>query len=179
MNVSEVLAKDLNREIKVDVPRDNIEDKLLSKLEELKNTVQLKGFRPEKFQFTTSEKFLGSAMPEIIENLVKETSAKAMSDRNERPAIQPKISFYQGKPSEDKEKEEIDKIIRLEKDLSYKMVYEIIPEIDVPKYNTISIIKKTAKVTKEDIDEALQRIADENKSYEERKSTEKPNLEIS
>ena len=29
MNVSEVLAKDLNREIKVDVPRDNIEDKLL------------------------------------------------------------------------------------------------------------------------------------------------------
>ena len=53
------------------------------------------------------------------------------------------------------------------------MVYEIIPEIDVPKYNTISIIKKTAKVTKEDIDEALQRIADENKSYEERKSTEK------
>ena len=48
MNVSEVLAKDLNREIKVDVPRDNIEDKLLSKLEELKNTVQLKGFRPGK-----------------------------------------------------------------------------------------------------------------------------------
>ena len=53
------------------------------------------------------------------------------------------------------------------------MVYEIIPEIDVPKYNTISITKKIAKVTKEDIDEALQRIGDENKSYEERKSTEK------
>ena len=35
MNVSEVLTKNLNREIKVDVPRDNIEDKLLSKLEEL------------------------------------------------------------------------------------------------------------------------------------------------
>ena len=32
-------------------------------------------------------------MPEIIEDLVKETSAKAMSDRDERPAIQPKISF--------------------------------------------------------------------------------------
>jgi len=174
MNVSEVLAKDLNREIKVDVPRDNIEDKLLSKLEELKNTVQLKGFRPGKVPIHHLRKVFGQRlMPEIIEDLVKETSAKAMSDRNERPAIQPKISFYQGKPSEDKEKEEIDKIIKLEKDLSYKMVYEIIPEIDVPKYNTISITKKIAKVTKEDIDEALQRIADENKSYEERKSTEK------
>ena len=174
MNVSEVLAKDLNREIKVDVPRDNIEDKLLSKLEELKNTVQLKGFRPGKVPIHHLRKVFGQRlMPEIIEDLVKETSAKAMSDRNERPAIQPKISFYQGKPSEDKEKEEIDKIIKLEKDLSYKMVYEIIPEIDVPKYNTISITKKIAKVTKEDIDEALQRIGDENKSYEERKSTEK------
>ena len=174
MNVSEVLAKDLNREIKVDVPRDNIEDKLLSKLEELKNTVQLKGFRPGKVPIHHLRKVFGQRlMPEIIEDLVKETSAKAMSDRNERPAIQPKISFYQGKPSEDKEKEEIDKIIKLEKDLSFKMVYEIIPEIDVPKYNTISITKKVAKVTKEDIDEALQRIADENKSYEERKSTEK------
>ena len=156
MNVSEVLAKDLNREIKVDVPRDNIEDRLLSKLEELKNTVQLKGFRPGKVPIHHLRKVFGQRlMPEIIEDLVKETSAKAMSDRNERPAIQPKISFYQGKPSDDKEKEEIDKIIRLEKDLSYKMVYEIIPEIDIPKYNTISITKKIAKVTKEDIDEAF------------------------
>ena len=48
MNVTEFLVKDLNREIKVEVPRDNIENKLLSKLEELKNTVQLKGFRPGK-----------------------------------------------------------------------------------------------------------------------------------
>ena len=106
MNVSEVLAKDLNREIKVDVPRDNIEDKLLSKLEELKNTVQLKGFRPGKVPIHHLRKVFGQRlMPEIIEDLVKETSAKAMSDRNERPAIQPKISFYQGKPSEDKEKD--------------------------------------------------------------------------
>ena len=173
MNVSEVLAKDLNREIKVEVSRDSIEDKLLSKLGELKNTVQLKGFRPGKVPIHHLRKVFGQKiMPEIIEDLVKETSAKAMSDRNERPAIQPKISFYQGKPSEDKEKEEIDKIIKLEKDLAYKMIYEIIPEINVPKYSTISITKKIAKVTKEDIDEALQRIASENKSYEERKSNE-------
>ena len=173
MNVSEVLAKDLNREIKVEVSRDNIEDKLLSKLGELKNTVQLKGFRPGKVPINHLRKVFGQKiMPEIIEDLVKETSAKVMSDRNERPAIQPKISFYQGKPSEDKEKEEIDKIIKLEKDLAYKMIYEIIPEINVPKYSTISITKKIAKVTKEDIDEALQRIAAENKSYEERKSNE-------
>ena len=111
MNVSEVLAKDLNREIKVEVSRDNIEDKLLSKLGELKNTVQLKGFRPGKVPINHLRKVFGQRiMPEIIEDLVKETSAKAMSDRNERPAIQPKISFYQGKPSEDKEKEEIDAV---------------------------------------------------------------------
>ena len=42
MHGSEVLAKELNRDIQAEVPRDNIEDKLLSKLEERKNTVQLK-----------------------------------------------------------------------------------------------------------------------------------------
>ena len=129
MNVSEVLAKDLNREIKVDVPRDNIEDKLLSKLEELKNTVQLKGFRPGKVPIHHLRKVFGQRlMPEIIEDLVKETSAKAMSDRIERPAIQPKISFYQGKPSEDKEKEEIDKKIVLTDEDALRILQRMIKQ---------------------------------------------------
>ena len=174
MNVSEVLAKDLNREIKVDVSKESVESKLISKLEELKDTVQLKGFRPGKVPINHLRKVFGQRlMPEIIEDLVKETSAKAMSDRNERPAIQPKITFYEGKASEDKEKEAIDKIIKLEMDLSYKMIYEILPEINIPKYSSISITKKIAKVTKEDIEESLKRIAEENKSYEEKKSNEK------
>jgi trigger factor len=52
MNVTELLAKDLNREIKVEVPKNDIEDKLISKLEDLKKTIQLKGFRPGKVPIT-------------------------------------------------------------------------------------------------------------------------------
>jgi len=174
MNVSEISAKDLSREIKVEVPKGDVESKLVSKLEELKNTVQLKGFRPGKVPLNHLRRVFGQRlMPEVIEETVKETSAKVLSDRNEKPAIQPKINFYDGKPSEEKEKEAIDKVINAEKDLSYTMIYEVIPEIAVPKYDTISITKRIAKVTSEDIKEALDRIAAENKSYEERKSSEK------
>ncbi len=174
MNVSEISAKDLTREVKVEVPKGEIENKLVSKLEELKNTVQLKGFRPGKVPLNHLRRVFGQRlMPEIIEETIKETSAKVLSDRNEKPAIQPKINFYDGKPSEKKEKEAIDKVINAEKDLSYTMIYEIIPEIISPKYETISITKRVAKVTTEDIKEALDRIAAENKSYEERKSAEK------
>ncbi|MEL0232786.1 MAG: trigger factor, partial [Hyphomicrobiales bacterium] len=174
MNVSEISAKDLSREIKVEVPKGDIENKLVSKLEELKNTVQLKGFRPGKVPLNHLRRVFGQRlMPEVIEETVKETSAKVLSDRNEKPAIQPKINFYDGKPSEEKEKEAIDKVINAGKDLSYTMIYEIIPEITAPKYDTISITKRVAKVTSEDIKEALDRIASENKSYEERKPSEK------
>ena len=120
MNVSEISAKDLSREIKVEVPKGDIENKLVSKLEELKNTVQLKGFRPGKVPLNHLRRVFGQRlMPEVIEETVKETSAKVLSDRNEKPAIQPKINFYDGKPSEEKEKEAIDRVINAEKDLSY------------------------------------------------------------
>lgn len=177
MNVSEVLVKDLNREIKVEVPKDHIENKLLSKLEDLKKTVQLKGFRPGKVPIAHLRRvFSERLMPEVVEEIIKDSSKKALNDRNEKSAIQPKITFYEGKPSEEKEKEEIDKIINLQKDLTYKMVYEIMPEIKIPKYDGISVIKKIAKVVQEDVDEALVKIAEENKSFEDRKEKEKASI---
>jgi FKBP-type peptidyl-prolyl cis-trans isomerase (trigger factor) len=44
MNVSEISAKDLSREIKVEVPKGDIESKLVSKLEELKKHRSTKRF---------------------------------------------------------------------------------------------------------------------------------------
>ena len=112
-------------------------------------------------------------MPEVVEDIIKETSQKVIIDRNEKAAIQPKITFYEGKPSEEKEKEEIDKVIKLEKELSYKMTYEIMPEITLPKYESISVVKKIAEVTTEDIDESLLKISEENKSFTEKNDKEK------
>ena len=174
MNVTEVLAKDLNREIKVKVPKNDIEDKLISKLEDLKKTIQLKGFRPGKVPITHLKRvFSDRVMPEVVEDIIKETSQKVIIDRNEKAAIQPKITFYEGKPSKEKEKEEIDKVIKLEKELSYKMTYEIMPEITLPKYESISVVKKIAEVTTEDIDESLLKISEENKSFTEKNDKEK------
>ena len=94
MNVSEVLVKDLNREIKVEVPKDYIENKLLSKLEDLKKTVQLKGFRPGKVPIAHLRRvFSERLMPEVVEEIIKDSSKKALNDRNEKSAIQPKITF--------------------------------------------------------------------------------------
>jgi len=67
MNVSEISAKNLTREVKVEVPKGEIENKLVSKLEELKNTVQLKGFRPGKVPLNHLRRVFGQRlMPEII-----------------------------------------------------------------------------------------------------------------
>ena len=79
MNVTEVLAKDLNREIKVVVPKNDIEDKLISKLEDLKKTIQLKGFRPGKVPITHLKRvFSDRVMPEVVEDIIKETSQKVI-----------------------------------------------------------------------------------------------------
>ena len=74
------------------------------KYEEVKNSVTLKGFRPGKVPTEIIRKQFGKAVyGEVIDKILKESSAKAIGEKNIRPALQPKIdlkSFGEGKDLE-------------------------------------------------------------------------------
>ncbi len=173
MNVTEITSKGLSRELKIEIKKDIIHNKLMDRLEELKKTIQLKGFRPGKVPISHLKKtFTNRIMPEVVEEIVRESSTKAVDDRKEKVAMQPEIIFGKG---DDKEgnNEEIALVIKGESDLIYSLKYEILPEIKSPNFTDISIEKLVASVTKKDIDESLENIRKEQKTFSSKKPTEK------
>ena len=73
-------------------------ERFTERLDEVKDTIQLKGFRRGKVPAGHIKKLYGrSLMAEVLQTAVEETSRKALTDRKERPAFQPKIELPEDK----------------------------------------------------------------------------------
>ena len=88
----------LKRELKVVVGQGELTQRFATRLDEVKDQVQLKGFRKGKVPVAHLKKLYGrSVMAEVLQQTVDETSRKAISERNERPAQQPNINLTEDK----------------------------------------------------------------------------------
>jgi Bacterial trigger factor protein (TF) len=77
MEVTETLSDGLKREFQVQVPAADLEARVAERLGELKDRVQLRGFRPGKVPVTHLRKIYGKAvMAETIEAVIRELNAK-------------------------------------------------------------------------------------------------------
>ena len=94
MQVTESLSDGLKREFQVQVPAADLEARLSERLGELKDRVQLRGFRPGKVPVTHLRKVYGRAvMAETIEAIIRELNAKIVSDRGLKMAMEPKVKI--------------------------------------------------------------------------------------
>jgi trigger factor len=160
MQVSETLSDGLKRELKVVVPASELDGRLDVRLQELKSRVRINGFRPGKVPTAHLKKVYGkSAMAEIVETLVADTTRQALSDRGEKAAARPKIDMTE-------DETEANKILAGEADLVFTMAYEVIPEFEVADFKGIKIEREVADIPEEDIQERLNEIGQSSRSYE-------------
>ena len=159
MQVTETLSDGLKREFKVVVPLSDLAARLDSKLAEMKDRVQLKGFRPGKVPVTHIKKVYGkSVMAETIETVVREANAKIITDNNLKLAMEPKVNLPENQ-------EEIEKIISGSSDLSYTVALEVLPKITLADFKTISLERPVADVSEEEVDETLNRLASQSRPF--------------
>ena len=164
MNVKEVSAEGLSRELQITVPAADLVAKLDARIDEIKGTVQLKGFRPGKVPAAHIRKTYGDQlMGEVIQETVSETSQKMLTEREERPAMQPEIKLVG----------EVDPVIQGEGDLVYDIVFDVIPAIDLIDFSTVKLTRPVVEVGDEKVDEALERLASSRKDFEPRGKTAK------
>lgn len=160
MDITETNAEGLRRQLKVVVGADELERRLSARLDELKDRVKLRGFRPGHVPKAHLRKVYGrSVMAEVVQQTVAETSREAISQRQERPAFQPKIALPE-------DETEIEKIFSGSADLAFTMSFEVLPKFDVMDFGKIDIERPTAAVTPADIDKALERVANANPRYD-------------
>lgn len=162
MEVVEKLADGLKREVSVNVPLDELKSQRDAKVDELKDKVQLKGFRPGKVPKSHILKMYGpSIMQELIGDILNKNAQKILSDRDEKSAFEPKIDLPE-------EEEKIKKVLSCEGDLEYTMSYEVIPTIDIMDLKSISITRPVVEVDEEEVEKAIQDMASQNKSYDDK-----------
>ena len=149
------------------VDKKTIQIKLDEKLNELKNKVQLKGFRPGKVPTNIIKNQFGKAVyGEVIDGILKETSSKAIEDNKIKVAGQPKIdlkTFGEGK------------------DLDYTIELETLPEIKVKPLNTIKATEYNIEIEKNIIDKRISEIAKSQQNFEDKNEngkTEKGDMVI-
>ena len=156
MNVTETKSEGLSREFRVTIPKGELAAKLNDKITEMQPKMNLKGFRPGKVPAAHIKKMYGkSIMGDIVNDLVNESSTKALEEKSLRAASRPSIHLDVA----------ADKVVSGEADLDYHMHVEVMPEFEPADVSAISIERMVAEPTEEEINDALKRVADSNKSY--------------
>jgi len=159
MEVKETLSDGLKHEFQIQVPAADLEARLSQRLSELKDQVQLRGFRPGKVPVSHLKKVYGKrVMAETLEAIIREANGKIVSDRGLKLATEPKVTI----PNEESE---VPRIIGGEADLAYTLAIEVLPKIELGDFKAIKLERLVAPVTDEEVDDALAKLAEQNKPY--------------
>ena len=163
MKVTVENKKGLNKDLKVFVDKKTIETYINEKYEEVKKQVVLKGFRPGKVPKEILKKQFGKSIyGEVLDKVLKETSAKAIQENKIKPAGQPKIdlnSYEEGK------------------DLEYVISVTEFPKVELNSIENIKIDEYTVKIDSKDIDSKVKEIAKNQKNFVAKKDAESSVIE--
>jgi trigger factor len=159
MQVTETLAEGLKHEFQISVPASDLDAKADARLVDLKDKVRLNGFRPGKVPVSHLKKVYGrSVMAETIDQTIRDTNSQIFTERGFRLATEPKITM----PTEQKAVEDI---LAGKSDLTYTVSIEVVPPIQLADFKSFTVEKPIAEVTDSDVDDAIKRIADQNRTY--------------
>jgi len=158
MKVTVDSKKGLKTNLKVFVEKKTIEEKMVVRLTELSKTVNLKGFRPGKVPADVLKRQFGKAVyGEVLDQILKETSTKAIEEKKIKVAGQPKLdlkSYGEGK------------------DLNYTLEIDELPSIKLKPIENIKFIDYEIKVTEKDIEKRIDDIAKNQNNFKDKNENE-------
>jgi len=159
MQVTETLSEGLKREYRVVVPATDLEARVNARLDELKERVRINGFRPGKVPVGHLKRMYGrSAMAEVIEATVRDANAQIVTDHRLKLATEPKVKLPEDQGS-------VEAVINGQADLDYTVAVEVVPKIELADFKAIKLTKHVADVSDEEINQALDRISEQNRPY--------------
>jgi len=158
MKVTLDSKKGLKTNLKVFVDKKTIDEKIGIRLTELSKTVNIKGFRPGKVPTDVLKRQFGKAVyGEVLEKILKETSAQALKEKKIKVAGQPKLdlkSYGEGK------------------DLNYTLEIDEIPSIKLHSLDTIKFTDYEIKVTEDETKKRINDIAKNQNNFKDKNETD-------
>ena len=162
MKVQVQSKKGLKTTLSIIVDKAEIKKKLENRLLELQTQIDLKGFRKGKVPPLVIKNQFGKAIyGEVIDKILKESATKAIQDKKLKVAGQPKIdlkTFGEGK------------------DLNFELQLDLLPEIKLKNIENYKASDFSVKVDKDVLDERLENLSKEYKTFEDKKIDTKSEL---
>ena len=162
MKVNVQSKKGLKTTLSIIVDKSEIKKKLDSRLIELQKEIDLKGFRKGKVPPTVIKNQFGKAIyGEVIDKVLKESTTKVIQEKKLKISGQPKIdlkTFGEGK------------------DLNFELQLDLLPEIKLQPLEKYKATEYLIKVDKSELDQRLNSLTNEYKSFDDKKAGMKSEL---
>ena len=169
MSYKETLNSGLKRGFEVVLETDDLNKNIEAKVEEVKKTIKMDGFRPGKVPTNIIMQKHGDAInAEVLNKMVNDNVGQIIQEKKFRPVSQPKVDLKD--PSKDKSKKEKQ---------VFNVEFELFPEIKLVDFSKIEIESTKVKLEKKEVDKRLDLIAKNQRTYKEEKDDYKSKMEDS
>ncbi len=165
MSYKETLNSGLKRGFEVVLETDDLNKNINVKVEEVKKTIKIDGFRPGKVPTNIIMQKHGDAInAEVLNKMVNDNVSQIIQENKYRPVSQPKVDL--------KNKEKGGKQV-------FNVEFELFPEIKLADFSKIEIESSKVKLEKAEVDKRLDLIAKNQRTYKEEKDDYKSKNEDS
>ncbi len=145
--------KGLNKDVKVFVDKKTMNTYMDKRYDEIKSTVNLKGFRPGKVPKEIIKRQFGKVVfNEVLDKVLKDTSIKALEENKIKPAGQPKLNL---------------KTYGEDKDLEYVISVTELPKVDVKTIENLKFDDYSVKIEPKETDKRIQEIAKNQPNFKD------------
>ena len=153
MKVTVENKKGLNKDLKIIIDKETMNSYMDEKYEEIKATVNLKGFRPGKVPKEILKRQFGKAVfGEVLDKVLKDTSTKALEEKKIKPAGQPKLDL---------------KTYGEDKELEYVLSVTELPKVEIKSLENIRFDEYIVKIDDSETDNRIKEIAKNQPNFKE------------
>ncbi len=154
MQVTVESSEGLQRTISVSVPAERVDSAVDQRLQNLRKTAKINGFRPGKVPMPVVRKrFSGQVRQEVIGELIQTTYQEAVQQVNLRPAGWPSVEPVESAGDESGQ-------------FSYKASFEVYPEFTVAPVGELALDRPTSDVQDSDVDDMIETLQKQRTTYE-------------
>jgi len=153
MKVTIENKKGLNKDLKVFIDKKTMNSYMDEKYEEIKGSVNLKGFRPGKVPREILKRQFGKAIfSEVLDKVLKETTTKALEENKIKPAGQPKLDL---------------KTYGEDKELEYIISVTELPKVQIKSIENIKFDDYSVKIDDKETEKRIKEIAKNQPNFQD------------
>ncbi|MEQ1890004.1 MAG: trigger factor [Alphaproteobacteria bacterium] len=154
MQITQTSAEGLKHAFTIVVEAKTLAERTDARLLQLKETVQIKGFRRGKVPVSLLKQLYGEGLRgEVMQAAVEEATQSALKEHDLKPAMQPKIELVKFEDNSD---------------LEYTLEVEVLPVIEPMDFTTLKLDRPVTEVKPDEASEAIQKLAEQQRAYNDK-----------